>query len=108
VAIVSAVIARIIAVFGILWLALAAMTELAAAPLYAFYPGAMASNDPHYNAKAMYAFGITCGVAYLALLVYAFIKKNRRAAISFVILFFISCVVLVLRVAAFATTVHKN
>ncbi len=91
---------RVISAIGFLWLLLAACGTLATLPLYAFYPGGIASGDPGYNPRAMHTFAIACGVAFFALLLYSFLKKSTKAAVTFLVLLTVSTIISVARVAS--------
>ncbi len=97
---------RAISVVGFLWLFLAACGKFAALPLYAFYPGAIASGDLGYDPRAMHNFAFLCGVAFFALLLYSFLKKSTGASVIFLVLLAFSTIVAVARVVSVLHSLH--
>ena len=84
-------------VFGVLVMH---QPQVAILPLYALYPGEIASGEPGYNPTLMHAWGIGAGVVLLALAIFATRRRKKSAAFAFMALFLISTAIVYGRVVA--------
>jgi hypothetical protein len=98
---------KVTAVIGGIWFFfLLTRAPLADLPLYGFYPGQAESGAVGYNPKAMHIWAFIMAAIYLCLYILTVFRRNRIAAASFLVLFVVSTVVALLRVAHTIGGIH--
>ncbi len=92
---------RIALVIGAIWvMLLVARSDFAMLPLYGLYPGVATSGDPGYSEKSLHLWAGCLGAVYLSLFVFGVFRKKTGFTILFLLLFFGSGVIGILRVVA--------
>jgi phosphatidylglycerophosphate synthase len=69
--------------------------SLALLPLYGLYPGQATSGGPNYHPAEMNAWAVGAGIVFLVLGLLGMIWKSKPAAITFMVLFVLSIVVVI-------------
>jgi predicted membrane channel-forming protein YqfA (hemolysin III family) len=72
--------------------------QVAILPLYAFYPGELASGKPGYNPTLMHAWGTGAGILCLVLAIVATWRRNKTTAIILMVFFLMSTLISCARV----------
>jgi hypothetical protein len=81
-----------------LWVALTFIgPKVALMPLYAFYPGPIASGSKGYSPLGMHSWAAGAAAIFLALFLYGSIRNNQVAAVLFLSLFLISTIIIAVR-----------
>lgn len=94
------------AVIGFLIGALSRDPTVVLFPLYGLCPFEMASGEAGYHPMMLYIWGIPAGAVFIALALIGFLRNNKPAALAFMVLFLLSTLVLVVRVANFTSGLH--